>query len=365
MAIYETLYPQGNFLDIRANAPTSTDYNIQVMEDLVRNFPGGGIRDLLAPATAATLSLPYDAIQAATRTTEDDISKAMETAGMYGPKDIASEAYGLAFGRERPLSSAIERTIGASGPLAERINNLNLFNSAVAAEKPTVPNLSLGYNMPTFNLGTGITNTTAATNMYSPFMDNQEAANQDLVQQIIAENAAKFPQGIMTAAVPQQSFQDFYGSVYEPYDPEKDDYQIRQIQGAEKKGIAKLMEVLGNIPTPLNLLRKAFEGVGPGFIGPKGSRAYGDESLFSTFGRSRTGAEFFQNVRDRKARQEAAARGAAKQADQARIDAFRAIRDSQPSGGGGGGGGGIGSSYGGAASPGSKGPGGSDEMGSF
>ena len=191
MAIYETLYPQGNFLDIRANAPTSTDYNIQVMEDLVRNLPGGGIRDLLAPATAATLSLPYDAIQAATRTTEDDISRAMETAGMYGPKDIASEAYGLAFGRERPLSSAIERTIGASGPLAERINNLNLFNSAVAAEKPTVPNLSLGYNMPTFDLGTGITNTTAATNMYSPFMDNQEVVNQDLIQQLIEENQAK------------------------------------------------------------------------------------------------------------------------------------------------------------------------------
>jgi len=148
------------------------------------------------------------------------------------------------------------------------------------------------------------------------------------------------------------SFQDFYNyNTRDEYDPEKDDYQIRQIQGPEKKGIAKLMEVLGNIPTPLNLLRKAFEGVGPGFIGPKGSRAYGDESLFSTFGRSRTGAE------------EAAARGAAKQADQARIDAFRAIRDSKPSGGGGGGG--IGSSYGGAASPGSKGPGGSDEMGSF
>jgi hypothetical protein len=66
---------------------------------------------------------------------------------------------------------------------------------------PTVPNLSLGYNMPTFNLGTGITNTTAATNMYSPFMDNREAANQDLVQQIIAENQAKLnPQGIFDIA---------------------------------------------------------------------------------------------------------------------------------------------------------------------
>jgi hypothetical protein len=193
MAIYETLYPQGNFLDIRANAPTSTDYNIQVMEDLVRNLPGGGIRDLLAPATAATLSLPYDAIQAATRTTEDDISKAMETAGMYGPKDIASEAYGLAFGRERPLSSAIERTIGASGPLAERINNLNLFNSAVAAEMPQVPNLSLGYNMPTFDLGTGITNTSSASPYLKSMADIAASGNvnTDLVDRLIAETQAK------------------------------------------------------------------------------------------------------------------------------------------------------------------------------
>ena len=145
----------------------------------------------------------------------------------------------------------------------------------------------------------------------------------------------EFPQDIMTAAVPQQSFQDFYGSVYEPYDPEKDDYQIRQIQGPEKKGIAKLMEVLGNIPTPLNLLRKAFEGVGPGFIGPKGSRAYGDESLFSTFGRSRTGAEFFQNMRDRKARQEAAARGAIKQQELARQTALQQMRSDDSYGGGG------------------------------
>ena len=50
-------------------------------------------------------------------------------------------------------------------------------------------------------------------------------------------------------------------------------------------------------------------------------------------------------------------------------DAAKAKRNIQKytsgGGGGGGGGGGIGSSYGGAASPGSKGPGGSDEMGSF
>jgi len=115
----------------------------------------------------------------------------------------------------------------------------------------------------------------------------------------------------------------------------QDVYAEQQDQGPEKKGIAKLMEVLGNIPTPLNLLRKAFEGVGPGFIGPKGSRAYGDESLFSTFGRSRTGAEFFQNMRDRKARDEAAKRGAIKQQELARQTALQQMRSDDSYGGGG------------------------------
>jgi hypothetical protein len=142
------------------------------------------------------------------------------------------------------------------------------------------------------------------------------------------------PGGIPTVA-PQQTFQDYYSGVYEPYDPEKDDYQVRQIKKPEKKGIGKLMEILGNIPTPLNLLRKVFEGVGPGFIGPKGSRAYGDESLFSTFGRSRTGAEFFQNLRDRKARQEAASRGAIKQQELARQTALQQMRSGDAYGGGG------------------------------
>ena len=163
---------------------------------------------------------------------------------------------------------------------------------------------------------------------------------------------------------PSRTFQDYYSGVYESYDPEKDDYdQVQKIQGPEKKGIGRLMEVLGNIPTPLNLLRKMLSNVGPGFIGPKGSRPYDyNESAFSTFGRSRTGKEFFQNMRDKKARQEAAQRGLEKQKEKARLDMTRAIRDIKT---GGGDGGGIGSSYGGAASPGSKGPGGSDEMGSF
>jgi hypothetical protein len=102
----QTMYPRGNFLNIRANAPTQKDYNIQATKDLVENLPGGVVRDVLAPAAAATLSVPYDAIQAYNR---------MEPgSGLAGFKD--------AFMSENPFSSLKERTIGAAGPLADRFN---------------------------------------------------------------------------------------------------------------------------------------------------------------------------------------------------------------------------------------------------
>ena len=72
---------------------------------------------------------------------------------------------------------------------------------------------------------------------------------------------------------------------------------------------------------------------------------------------------FTQAGRDAKAREDAAARGLAKQQEIARQTAIQAMTTNQAYGGGGGGG--IGSSVGGGASPGSAGPGGSDEMGSF
>ena len=129
----ETLFPEGNLQNIIATSPTQKDYNIRATEDLVKNLPGGIVRDLLAPAGAGLMSLPYDAIQAATRTTEDDVNRAIDTAGMYGPKDMMAEAYGLAYDRENPLSSAYERMVGAAGPLAERLGNVNLMGTAQAA----------------------------------------------------------------------------------------------------------------------------------------------------------------------------------------------------------------------------------------
>ena len=131
MAITDILFPQGNFLNIRANAPSQTDYNIQATSDLVNQLPGGIVRDVIAPAAALGMSLPYDAIQGATRITEDDISRAMMS-GALTPRDIASEAFGLSYSRENPLSSAIERFMGASQPLSNRLSNMNVGTSAQA-----------------------------------------------------------------------------------------------------------------------------------------------------------------------------------------------------------------------------------------
>jgi len=133
----ETYFPEGNLQNIISTSPTQRDYNIRATEDLVENVnPFGVVGEVVAPAAAGIMSLPYDAIQAATRTTQSDIDRAMQT-GALTPRDIASEAFGLAYDRENPLSSAIERAIGAAGPLSNRISNFsapNIMGTAQAAE---------------------------------------------------------------------------------------------------------------------------------------------------------------------------------------------------------------------------------------
>jgi hypothetical protein len=103
-SVAETLFPQGDFLNIRETAASPTEYNIEATKDLVENLPS--ILQPLAPAAAAALSLPYDAIQAYQRMEPDS--------GIAG--------FRKAFQAERPLKSAFERFVGASGPLAENIN---------------------------------------------------------------------------------------------------------------------------------------------------------------------------------------------------------------------------------------------------
>ena len=98
---------------------------------------------------------------------------------------------------------------------------LNPFSSASAAEKPTVPNLSLGYNMPTFDLGTGITNTTAA----SPFINTADILNkynvpnlrsQDLINQLVEQNRQKVVSDFINA--PQDYYPSDLGFINAPQD---------------------------------------------------------------------------------------------------------------------------------------------------
>ena len=138
MAITDFLFPQGNFLNIRSNAPNQRSYNIGATEDLVRNLPGGFLKDLISPAAAATLSLPYDTIQGIGRAVDQSNIGTGPYRGIVDdteiPRGPSLSDIGRAIDAENPLSSAIERTIGASGPLAERISNIsNPFKMSQAA----------------------------------------------------------------------------------------------------------------------------------------------------------------------------------------------------------------------------------------
>ena len=138
MAITDFLFPQGNFLNIRSNAPNQRSYNIGATEDLVRNLPGGFLKDLISPAAAATLSLPYDTIQGIGRAVDQSNIGTGPYKGIVDdteiPRGPSLSDIGRAIDAENPLSSAIERTIGASSPLAERISNIsNPFKMSQAA----------------------------------------------------------------------------------------------------------------------------------------------------------------------------------------------------------------------------------------
>ena len=99
-----------------------------------------------------------------------------------------------------------------------------------------------------------------------------------------------------TPSVPVQDFQ-FLSSAYEDDDEE----QVEYLPGQEPKGIAKLFEVLGNIPTPFNLARRGLESL----------QGFNQRIRNTDFGRSKTLAEYF----DRRSRAKNAARMAEKYQD--------------------------------------------------
>ena len=88
----------------------------------------------------------------------------------------------------------------------------SIFGSASAAEPPAIPNLTYRNITPTFDLATGITNTTAA----SPFINTADILNkynvpnlrnQNLVDAIIAQNMQKNVSNFINAP------QDYYPSI--------------------------------------------------------------------------------------------------------------------------------------------------------
>ena len=191
-------------------------------------------------------------------------------------------------------------------PKKSFLDRLNPFSSASAAEMPTVPNLSLGYNMPTFNLGTGITNTKAATNMFSPFMNNQEIVNRDLIEQIIAENQARINPfvrpnmfdiaGGITQTTPMRDlgFDTSYGVANEPDDTQSQEY-IDQVKKSQGGGIGGLLKFLVGLAVPgagflMNLPGRGLEGI----------RSLNQRIQNTDFGQSRTGAEYMMKRRERK-----------------------------------------------------------------
>ncbi|MDC3309043.1 hypothetical protein OAV26_02330 [Crocinitomicaceae bacterium] len=138
MAITDFLFPQGNFLNIRSNAPNQRSYNIDATADLARNLPGGFLKDLISPAAAATLSLPYDTFQGIGRAVDQSNIGTGPYRGIVDdteiPRGPSLSDIGRAIDAENPLSSAYERFIGASAPLAERISNIsNPFKMSQAA----------------------------------------------------------------------------------------------------------------------------------------------------------------------------------------------------------------------------------------
>ena len=144
--IINSAYPQGNFLDIKETSPTQKDYNINATKDLVENLPGGILRDILAPAAAATLSVPYDTIQGIGRAVDNSDVDTSPYGGivddMETPRGPSLSDLSQAINAENPLSSLVERTIGASAPLAERLSGMNFGMSQAAASEIDVNDLT-------------------------------------------------------------------------------------------------------------------------------------------------------------------------------------------------------------------------------
>jgi hypothetical protein len=120
---------------------------------------------------------------------------------------------------------------------------------------------------------------------------DQSLQNNDLIEQIIAENQMKanqfdprnfqsiFPTSSIRQQVPLQNLgiDTSYGVANEP-----DEEQVEYLTEQEPSGIAKLFEFLGKLPTPFNLARRGLESL----------RGFNQRLQQSDFGQSKTLMEY-------------------------------------------------------------------------
>ena len=113
------LFPEGDFQNIRANAPNQMSYNIDATRDLVKNQ----LFNPLAPAMAATFSLPYDTIQGIGRAFEG-----FEPDTGILDYDVVPNAptfadIGKSIAAENPIDSLLGRTYGATLGLGDKLKS--------------------------------------------------------------------------------------------------------------------------------------------------------------------------------------------------------------------------------------------------
>jgi len=170
--IPQKLFPEGNFQQIRANAPNQATYNIDATADLVRNNPFGVIGEVAAPALTAAASIPYDVIQGIGRAVDQSDVDTSPYGGIVDDTEIPTgpslSDLGQAIDAENPLSSALERTIGAATPLAEKISGQDYSPNYLEAATPTPDaGLSQAGVVPGF---TRLKNPDGAPGNYNEFM---------------------------------------------------------------------------------------------------------------------------------------------------------------------------------------------------
>jgi len=164
-------------------------------------------------------------------------------------------------------------------------------------------------------------------NMYNQNLANQATSLYDQRQRDLVNR------GIVNTE-PAMAFNDYYGpnnidtSFGVANEPDEEQSFLDMITGgvrniSDKLGISS---VIGAFNPLAGLVSKGIGAFSPSFVGPKGSRGYGSDTTLGLFARSNTLADFFQNVRDKKAREAARQRGIDK--EMARSGTGRDIRGS-------------------------------------